>query len=185
MNEERQTKVGVLYGIFLLTFIGTIACLSIVSVVIDAKALEDTPIERPVEKPKKKFWMWKRAEGSELKIEALKLASKVSGNNLDFIRLITSENQNMGHADQSKHWLRKLPSGKNEICRGDYTDCWREQSYGYCQINKHHHSEFYDERFFGDKKWQMELCYKKWTGGTTFYAVPMPKDEFYLMEYNE
>lgn len=114
------------------------------------------------------YWMWRGKENEGWKVEALKLASEVSDNNLEFIRKITGENGNMGHTDQSKVW-------KNGI---------REPSFGYCQIHKGYHPSIVnDERFFTDKRWQMETCYRLWKGGTKFYASPRPASEFYLTNY--
>jgi hypothetical protein len=141
------------------------------AVVVDELVLDVEPMSgsapevKPVEVKDGQFWMWKNAEGAAWKIEALKLASEVSGNNLDFVRLITAENGNMGHTDQSK-------VVKNGV---------REPSFGYCQIHRYYHPQTVnDERFFTDKRWQMEQCFQKWSTGTTFYAPPRPASEFYL-----
>lgn len=112
--------------------------------------------------------MWKGKENEGWKVEALKLASEVSNNNLDFVRLITSENGNMGFKDQSKV---PHPTGPNG----------REDSWGYCQIhNQWHFKLIQDERFFTNKRWQMEQCFRLWSGGTKFYAPPRPASEFYF-----
>lgn len=129
--------------------------------------------------------MWKGKENEGWKVEALKLASEVSGNDLAFIRKMTGENGHMGHGTQSNNWLKKNPAtGKNMVCRGDYTGCWREQSYGYCQIHKPSHpGVINDPRFFTDKRWQMEQCYRLFKGGTKFYAKSRPASEFYFINY--
>jgi hypothetical protein len=132
---------------------------------------------------RKSFYMWKHAEGAEWKIEALKLASEVSNNDLNFIRKITAENGHLAHDNQSTAYLRRMPSGKNQVCKGDLTGCVREQSYGYCQVYKPAHPEkIADPRFFTDKRWQMELCYSMYKGGTPMYAQYRPISEFYLMD---
>lgn len=142
----------------------------------------------PVEISEGEFWMWRGRENEGWKVEALKLASEVSGNNLDFIRKITAENGNLGHTDQSKVWLRKGANGKNQVCRGDLTGCWREQSYGYCQIHRPSHPDvysnpdFYQNKIFTDKRYQMELCYQKFIGGVAMYAPSRPASEFYLTD---
>ena len=51
----------------------------------------------------------------------------------------------------------------------------REDSWGFCQILRKYHPEVNDERFFTDWRWQMELCYKKYKGGTTFYGANHPE----------
>lgn len=127
---------------------------------------EATEETKPIELTNGEFWMWKHAENAPWKIEALKLAAEVSNKNLDFVRLITAENGNMGVVDQSK-----------VIQKNGY----REPSYGFCQIHRRWHKSIVDDpRFFTDKRWQMEQCFRLWSRGTKFYAPPRPAHEFYL-----
>jgi len=121
--------------------------------------------ESPLEFSEGEFWMWEGKENEGWKVEALKLASEVSGNNLNFIRKITGENGGMDHTLQSR-------VVKNGI---------REDSWGYCQIHRQWHSAIVDDpRFFTDKRWQMENCFRLWSGGTKFYAPKTPANQFYL-----
>jgi len=145
--------------------------------------VEEVVVDYPVALPEKiveeafqspieleKFWQWKGRENEGWKVEALKLASEVSGNNLDFIRKITGENGGMDHTLQSR-------VVKNGI---------REDSWGYCQIHRQWHSAIVDDpRFFTDKRWQMENCFRLWSGGTKFYAPKTPASEFYLKDIHE
>lgn len=119
---------------------------------------------------KGRFWMWKGKENEAWKVEALKLASEVSGNNLEFIRKITGENGDM------------TPDRQSDVVRYGV----REDSWGYCQIHREWHSAIVDDpRFFTDKRWQMEQCFKLWSGGTKFYAPPTPANQFYLTELQD
>lgn len=140
--------------------------------------------------------MWKGRENEAWKVEALKLASEVSNNNLSFIQKITGENGGMDFKLQSR--VRKkiyvlcvdMPSafdclppddpGYRIDSKGFYYGP-REDSWGYCQIHRQWHSAIVDDpRFFTDKRWQMEQCYRLWSGGTKFYAPPTPASQFYL-----
>jgi hypothetical protein len=137
---------------------------------------------------KDKFWMWKGKENEPWKVEALKLASEVSNNDLDFIRKITAENGHLAHDKRSTVWLRKGADGKNKVCGSDLTGCWRENSWGYCQLHVPSQPEYYtnpdffQNRIFTDKEYQMKVCYEEYMGGTAMYAEPLPASEFYLTD---
>lgn len=72
----------------------------------------------------------------------------------DFIYMLKAEN---GLITPDR---RSIAKGKN----GHY-------DYGFCQINKGYHRDVVnDPKFFTDWKWQMDRCWEKFKGGTTFYG---------------
>lgn len=109
------------------------------------------------------YWHWSGAT-EPYKVEALKLACKVSDCNLDFIRKIVAENGTLSYSHQS-----------GEITKYGT----REDSWGYCQMHRPSHPEIVnDSRFFTDPAWQMEQCYTKWASGTPMYAKPIEISQF-------
>ena len=73
----------------------------------------------------------------------------------DFMYMLKAENGLLNHDRQS------------EV----YNNGVREPSFGFCQIHRGYHPEIVnDPKFFTDPKWQLEQCYRLWTGGTAFYG---------------
>lgn len=69
---------------------------------------------------------------------------------MDLVTLIDCEN-----------WLRE-PYRKAE---------WKEDSWGFCMINRRWHKDIVDNQLFrNDWKWQIDQCYKLMIGWTKFYG---------------
>jgi hypothetical protein len=107
------------------------------------------------------------------KKEMVDYACEISSGNKSFIYKLNAENGIWDFKRRSTVWLRKAKDGKhNEICGKDLTGCWHEDSWGYCQIHRPDHPEIVnDPRMFTDWKWQMDTCYRLFSGGTKMYAV--------------
>jgi len=118
------------------------------------------------------YWHW--SKGTEpYKVEALKLACKVSNCDLNFIRKITGENGALAHDRQSG-----IPRTGHGSLNG------KEDSWGYCQMYRPFQAKYLDDpRFWNDKEWQMSICYEKYKGGTPMYANYRPKSEFTWIKY--
>lgn len=85
----------------------------------------------------------------------VRIASEISGNDLDFLATLEAENGLWSPFRQSDYV-------KNGV---------REPSYGFCQIHKGYHPEIVnDPRFFTDARWQLEQCWRLYKGGTKFYG---------------
>lgn len=91
-------------------------------------------------------------EGHSLEqIDTLRQAYAISGNDEDFLYMLKGEN--------------------GQVTMDRKSDVPGEPSYGFCQIHAGYHPEIVnDPRFFTDKKWQLEQCYKLWKGGVKFYG---------------
>lgn len=87
----------------------------------------------------------------------VRYASKISGNDLEFLATLEAENG-----------LWKLDR-QSEV-RNAYGV--REDSWGFCQILRtpEHAKILDDPRFFTDGFWQLEQCWKLYQEGTTFYG---------------
>jgi len=82
-------------------------------------------------------------------------ASHISNGDLKFLATLEAENS-LWSPDRQSNVVKK---GK------------REESYGFCQINKKYHPEIIgDERFFTDPFWQLDTCWKMYKGGVKFYG---------------
>ena len=80
----------------------------------------------------------------------VRLASEISGNDIDFLTTLDQENA---------LWDPNRKALGNE-------DAW-----GFCQFNRRWHSATVDdERFFTDPEWQMNKCYDAYIGGVRFYG---------------
>ena len=85
----------------------------------------------------------------------MEVAWKISNHDQNFLYMLKAENGLLSHDRQSNVY-------KNGI---------REPSFGFCQIHRGYHPEIVnDPKFFTDPKWQLEQCYRLWTGGTAFYG---------------
>ena len=90
----------------------------------------------------------------------IRYASKISGNNLDFLAKLEGENGTWDPGRQSDY---VYPNGV------------REDSWGFCQVHRPSHPEIVgDPRFFSDPYWQLDECLRLFLGGTPMYAVPKP-----------
>lgn len=58
------------------------------------------------------------------------------------------------------------PDRQSDVVKNGF----REQSYGFCQINKHFHSHIVNDPRFKDPYWQLDKCLELWKGGTAFYG---------------
>jgi hypothetical protein len=98
--------------------------------------------------------LYKKLDVLEDQQQYVRLAQEVSGNDLQFLYLLESENALF------------TPTRKHKtIGANGYYD------YGFCGTNAGHQSKiFNDARFFTDPKWQLEQCYAMFKGGTTFYG---------------
>jgi len=86
----------------------------------------------------------------------VRYASAISDDDVVFLAMIDAENG---------LWT---PDRQSEV----YHNGYREQSYGFCQINKKYHPEIVnDPRFWGDPKWQLEKCYELYINGTSFSGM--------------
>ena len=118
------------------------------------------------------YWHWSQAT-EPYKVDALKLACKVSNCDLNFIRKITGENGSLAHDKQS---------GVPRTGKGSLNG--KEDSWGYCQMYRVYQAKYLDDsRFWNDKEWQMNVCYEKYKGGTPMYANYRPKNEFTFIKY--
>jgi len=97
----------------------------------------------------------------------VKYASEISGNDLDFISTLESENA---------LWS---PDRQSLV----YSNGVREPSFGFCQIHADYHPEIVGDPNFKDPYWQLRKCYDMYKGGVTFYGFysrNKVKDKFYL-----
>jgi hypothetical protein len=111
-------------------------------------------------------WCYKKDVGEDQQ-QYVRMAAEISNNDPDFLCMLEGENG---------LW--------NMFRQSDYVNEYgvREDSWGFCQLNRIWHSDTVDdERFFTDARWQMEQCYEHYTGGTIFYGAnscPRTRERF-------
>jgi len=127
-------------------------------------------------------------------VAVCKMASDVSKDDPaypEFTALVLSENGSGLPDKQSDVWLwnwNVRASKKSPICNSseDKSQCHRERSYGFCQININFHKEIVnDPRFLQDERWQMEQCYRLYKKGVAFYAITRAKRAVRQGRYTE
>lgn len=108
--------------------------------------------------------VYEKKDVGEDQNQYVRMASKISNNDLDFLALLEGENG---------LWT---PDRKSKIVGANgYRDV------GYCQVNIGFHPEIYFDKRFKDPQWQLEQCYRLYKGGTKFYAdknIPINRDKF-------
>ena len=106
-------------------------------------------------------------------------AYDISGGNEKFVYLLESENGKWSIDRKSGigYW------GYNRI-KGKYM---KNYDYGFCQVSEQYHGKIvYDKRFFTDWKWQLDQCWKLYSGGTRFYGKwHTVKDHFIIEDDDE
>jgi hypothetical protein len=87
----------------------------------------------------------------------VRYASQISNNDLDFLATLEAE---------SGLWT---PDRRSNVVDASGN---LEPSYGFCQIHAGYHPEVVnDPRFFSDPFWQLDQCWKLYSGGTRFYGA--------------
>jgi len=103
----------------------------------------------------------------------VRYASRISGNDLDFLATLEAENGLWSPDRQSNVYDGVGPNG-------------REDSYGFCQFHRNWHKDKVDDpRFFSDPQWQLDQCYEAYKGGTTFYGFYHRKKHFNKFELKQ
>lgn len=107
--------------------------------------------------------IYRKLKVGEDQQQFVRLAQEVSGNNLQFLYMLESENPLFSPDRQS-----------DVVYKGR-----REPSFGFCQIHRDYHPEIINNpRFFTDAKWQMETCYRLFKGGVKFYGYQRLKHDW-------
>ena len=97
--------------------------------------------------PKSNKLCYKHTAGEDQN-QYVRMAAKISNNDLNFLALLDAENGLWKHD------------------RAGITN-----DYGFCQISPIYHSQVVnDPRFYKDPQWQLEQCYRLYIGGTPFYG---------------
>lgn len=106
---------------------------------------------------------YKQAVGEDQN-QYVRMASRISGNDIDFLALLDAENG---------LWT---PTRKHAINNNGSSD------WGFCGINDRWHPEITnDPKFLTDPEWQLEQCYRLYKGGTAFYGkarIPVTRKSF-------
>ena len=94
---------------------------------------------------------------------------KISWGDMDFMATMKAEN-----------WWYNIYQQSNVINKYGK----REESYGLCQMMRRYHQEVNTKIFRESWEYQVEICYKKYKGGTKFYGFNVRhqyKDDFILV----
>ena len=78
----------------------------------------------------------------------VRMAARISKNNLQFLALLDAESGN---------WTIDRKSPTND--------------HGFCQINAFWHPEVVNDPHFKNPAWQLQKCWEFYNAGVTFYAV--------------
>ena len=89
----------------------------------------------------------------------VRIASKVSGNDLHFLALLDSEN---GLWTPDRIHVNK--NGTKDV--------------GFCQINKFYHPEIVNDKRFSDPEWQLNQCFSLYKSNTKFYGEKNVKKNY-------